>query len=377
MAEVRARKPITKVSEPARQVVEEDKSKTKRSPASQGADLEPNFFVVATMFLVFTMVVGTFFYYKVDNRTPPGPFATWVNEKYPWIDKTLNRPRTVPTYVPFGAQAQEVTGQLSLTEEELKAYDGTDAEKPIYLAIDGTIFDVSASPAFYGPGGHYNHFVGKDATRAWVTECWDEPEQFTWRMDDVEVMFTPKWLDEMIQDAAAGEYDGDMAGIGAMPQEMLSNMAKKSIEKFGSVTDNEKKKRRKEDKAEALKKADETLAHWVSFFANNAKYKAVGKVIRDETRPTPPKPCEAAMKKRPMKGGRLESLMAAMGPMMGGAGAGAAEAGGAKGGMPAAVKEKLEAAKRKAEEVKGKAKEKVEEVVSSDDDEEILAHEEL
>ncbi|KAF7191539.1 Membrane steroid-binding protein 2 [Pseudocercospora fuligena] len=152
---------MAEASEPTRQQ-EEDKSKTKRSAPSSDVDLEPNFFVVAGMFLAFTLIVGSIFYYKVDNRSPPGAFASWVNEKYPWIDTSLNRPRSsVPV---FGAQAQEVTGKLSLTEEELKAYDGTDSEKPIYLGINGTIFDVSASPAFYGPGGHYNHFVGKDAT---------------------------------------------------------------------------------------------------------------------------------------------------------------------------------------------------------------------
>ncbi|KAF2207218.1 hypothetical protein CERZMDRAFT_5661, partial [Cercospora zeae-maydis SCOH1-5] len=72
-----------------------------------------------------------------------------------------------------------------LTEAELKAYTGADKSKPIYLAINGTIFDVSSSPAFYGPGGHYNHFTGKDATRAWVTECWDTDDQFTWRLEDI------------------------------------------------------------------------------------------------------------------------------------------------------------------------------------------------
>jgi hypothetical protein len=51
--------------------------------------------------------------------------------------------------------ANRTTSGIQLTEKELKEYDGTDAEKPIYLAINGTIFDVSASPAFYGPGGHY------------------------------------------------------------------------------------------------------------------------------------------------------------------------------------------------------------------------------
>lgn len=45
---------------------------------------------------------------------------------------------------------------IRLTEAELRQHDGSEASIPIYLAINGTIFDVSASPAFYGPGGHYS-----------------------------------------------------------------------------------------------------------------------------------------------------------------------------------------------------------------------------
>jgi len=52
-----------------------------------------------------------------------------------------------------GARAEEVG--LKVTEDELKQYRGENPGDPIYLAIDGQIFDVSASPAFYGPGGHY------------------------------------------------------------------------------------------------------------------------------------------------------------------------------------------------------------------------------
>ena len=44
---------------------------------------------------------------------------------------------------------------LKLTEKELKQYRGATPDEPIYLAIDGQIYDVSASPTFYGPGGHY------------------------------------------------------------------------------------------------------------------------------------------------------------------------------------------------------------------------------
>ncbi|XP_076936544.1 receptor-like protein kinase HERK 1 [Bidens hawaiensis] len=50
--------------------------------------------------------------------------------------------------------------------EKLKAYDGSDPQKPLLMAIKGQVYDVSQSRMFYGPGGPYSVFAGKDASRA-------------------------------------------------------------------------------------------------------------------------------------------------------------------------------------------------------------------
>lgn len=370
MSELRERRPAPKKAE-ASPEAEYEKSKIKRD---EGPDLQPNVFVMIGMITTFFAALGVLVYYKVDNREH-GPFAAWVNTNLPSVDRVLNRPLT-NTKPYFGAAAQSTSDVLKLTEEELKAYDGTDPEKPIYLGINGLIFDVSASPAFYGPGGHYNHFVGKDATRAWVTECWDEPEQFTWRMDDVEIMFKPKWLDEQLENVGRGVFEDGLDEIGGMPQGMMSEMAKKAMERFGTVTDGEKAKRRKQDKEVAKAKTKETLDHWVKFFSDNPKYKQVGEVIRDESRPDPPKPCAEAMKKRPINGGKLEAMTGNIGSLFagGGAAAGAADDAGkkSKGEMPESVKkmlaDKAKAAKEKVEDTVEATKEKVEEVVGGEED---------
>jgi predicted heme/steroid binding protein len=343
-AELRSRKVAAAAPSPVQQQereIEKPKTLKKKKPADDGpVDLEPNIFVMLGMIAAFFGALFVLIYYKIDNRDH-GNFALWVNKQFPLIERTLNRPPSKANTPLFGADAQSTgTGGLQLTEEELKKYTGEDGQ-PIYLAIDGKIFDVSASPAFYGPGGHYHHFVGKDATRAWVTECWDEPEQFTWRMDDVEVMFAPKWMDEQLEEVASGKFSDDIGDVGAMPQDMMAKMAKTALGRFGTVDEAEKKKRRKEDKKEANAKVAETLNHWVKFFSDNKKYKLVGSVIRDETRPDPPKPCEAAMKKRPMKGGKLEAITGKLGNVgqgMWGAAGGDAAAGGAA--APAAEKPK-------------------------------------
>ncbi|RKP03952.1 hypothetical protein CXG81DRAFT_113, partial [Caulochytrium protostelioides] len=60
---------------------------------------------------------------------------------------------------------------LVLTPEQLAQYDGTDPAKPIYLAVGGAVYDVTEGRRFYGPGGAYAFFAGRDATRAYITGC--------------------------------------------------------------------------------------------------------------------------------------------------------------------------------------------------------------
>lgn len=55
---------------------------------------------------------------------------------------------------------------MELTLDQLKQYDGTDPSKPIYISVRGRVFDVSTGKSFYGPGGSYAMFAGKDVSRA-------------------------------------------------------------------------------------------------------------------------------------------------------------------------------------------------------------------
>ncbi|MBA0718950.1 hypothetical protein Golax_006666 [Gossypium laxum] len=63
-----------------------------------------------------------------------------------------------------------------ITEEELKQYDGSDSKKPLLMAIKGQIYDVSQSRMFYGPGGPYALFAGKDASRALAKMSFEEKD---------------------------------------------------------------------------------------------------------------------------------------------------------------------------------------------------------
>jgi predicted heme/steroid binding protein len=155
-----------------------------------------------------------------------------------------------------------------MTPEKLAEFDGSDPAKPVLLAINGTIYDVSSGRRIYGDGGSYNHFAGVDASRAYVTGCFAEDR--TPDMRGVEEMFIP--------------VDNPEIDSHWTPQE-LEEMRKQEIE-------------------QAKEKAHKALKHWVDFFDKHEKYIKVGYVQREpgwleklEKREL----CTAAQKSRPKR----------------------------------------------------------------------------
>jgi predicted heme/steroid binding protein len=162
---------------------------------------------------------------------------------------------------------------VNLTPSQLALYDGSDPSLPIYLALNGTIIDVSANPGIYGPGGGYHFFVGRDATRAFVTGCFQE--DLTNDMTGVEEMFIP------IEDANDSH------------REM-------------TLTFTEKHLRREKEHKKARENVDAQVKHWVRFYSGHEKYFAVGKVIPEKDEKgegeTPKRVlCEGAQKNRPLR----------------------------------------------------------------------------
>ena len=159
------------------------------------------------------------------------------------------------------------SGPVHLTHVELSLYNGTDPSLPIYLAVNGSIFDVSANPMIYGPGGSYNFFAGRDAMRAFVTGCFNE--DLTTDMVGVEEMFLP------VEDV---ENEQITMAERALRHERELRLAKEQIEK--------------------------TVLRWQNFFRNHKRYFQVG-LVEDDGTVDPEKGkrvlCEGAKKQRPKR----------------------------------------------------------------------------
>ncbi|KAH6856332.1 cytochrome b5-like heme/steroid binding domain-containing protein [Chaetomium sp. MPI-CAGE-AT-0009] len=61
----------------------------------------------------------------------------------------------------------------TFTPPTLLPYNG-ESGKPVYLAVRGRVFDVSRGRNFYGPGGPYENFAGRDASRGLACGSFDE-----------------------------------------------------------------------------------------------------------------------------------------------------------------------------------------------------------
>ncbi|XP_055619394.1 membrane-associated progesterone receptor component 1-like [Toxorhynchites rutilus septentrionalis] len=56
-----------------------------------------------------------------------------------------------------------------MTAAELRKYDGNQPDGRVLVAVNGNVYDVTKGKRFYGPGGPYAAFGGRDASRGLAT----------------------------------------------------------------------------------------------------------------------------------------------------------------------------------------------------------------
>lgn len=77
------------------------------------------------------------------------------------------RPAKLPTVTP-----REAIVHRTYTPKTLAPFNGTDRPE-VYLAVLGEVYDVSKGRTFYGPGGPYENFAGRDASRGLAKGSFD------------------------------------------------------------------------------------------------------------------------------------------------------------------------------------------------------------
>lgn len=142
------------------------------------------FFTVIALGLTLYYVVSSFFGSSDDGR---------VHERSRAFEEQME---PLPPPVQLG----------EITAEELKLYDGSDSKKPLLMAIKGQIYDVSQSRMFYGPGGPYALFAGKDASRALAKMSFEDKD-----------------------------LTGDLTGLGVFEMEALQDWEYKFMSKYVKV----------------------------------------------------------------------------------------------------------------------------------------------
>ena len=61
--------------------------------------------------------------------------------------------------------AKQDTSLKVFHESDLLPFDGSDSLKPIYIGLDGLVYDVTAGKSFYATGGSYHYLAGKDSSK--------------------------------------------------------------------------------------------------------------------------------------------------------------------------------------------------------------------
>lgn len=106
------------------------------------------FFTIAALMVVVYKTVSSMFVSPEDFNRPPVAMSLNVNQTSQSNSDFLNNVLG-PTPTPTTTTTDHQPIQLGdMTEQELRAYNGSDPNKPLLVAVRGQIYDVSSSRYF-------------------------------------------------------------------------------------------------------------------------------------------------------------------------------------------------------------------------------------
>ncbi|XP_032686966.1 membrane-associated progesterone receptor component 1 [Odontomachus brunneus] len=123
-----------------------------------------------------------------ENSGLPGPTANQAEESQQYlssfISEIVRSPLNLALVAVIAVLVYKIVKSKTRTEEpvpevkklpklrrdfaieELTKYDGKGPDGRILVAVNGSVYDVTRGSKFYGPGGPYEAFGGRDASRA-------------------------------------------------------------------------------------------------------------------------------------------------------------------------------------------------------------------
>lgn len=114
--------------------------------------------IILSVVLCFYLYSGEIYNMFVVDTGQTNSTATIIN--------TSSQAET-PTDKPAMAKEESNSAPTALpayTTASLAQFNGEDSALPIYIAFDGTVYDVTSGRKFYGPDGTYHFLAGSDGT---------------------------------------------------------------------------------------------------------------------------------------------------------------------------------------------------------------------
>jgi predicted heme/steroid binding protein len=87
------------------------------------------------------------------------------------FDRLSNKPKDTKEKKPTATEepvdySNQTIPEKTFSLEELQKYKGSKPNEPVYVGVDGIVFDVSSKRDVYGASESYGLFAGTDGTRA-------------------------------------------------------------------------------------------------------------------------------------------------------------------------------------------------------------------